>query len=141
MQFQFNPRKALSPDHAGFSIIDCTSLKAPPAKGTSSAHELATIIDQMGRLSSLAQGLKTQITTYSKCLNENQKLFIKTDGYEVQGFLKIGHRKLFYHNCLGKIVELYPLCVLDFYVHESVQRGGVGKVLSLSHSRPSSRKW
>lgn len=130
MQFEFNPRKCLSPDQAGYSVVDCASLR-PPAKGP---NDLATIMDQMGRLSSLAQGLKTQITTYSKCLNENQKVFIKSDGYQVQGFLKIGYRKLFYHNQVGKIVELFPLCVLDFYVHESVQRGGIGKVLSLSHS-------
>ena len=29
---------------------------------------------------------------------------------------------------MGSIKELKPLCVLDFYVHESVQRGGIGKV-------------
>jgi len=44
------------------------------------------------------------------------------------GFLKIGYRKLFHYDSSGKIRELNPLCVLDFYVHESVQRGGVGKV-------------
>ena len=44
------------------------------------------------------------------------------------GFLKIGYRKLFYHNRFGKIVEMTPLCLLDFYVHESIQRGGIGKV-------------
>lgn len=29
----------------------------------------------------------------------------------------------------GAIVEVEPLCVLDFYVHESHQRQGVGKAL------------
>lgn len=29
----------------------------------------------------------------------------------------------------GVIVEVEPLCVLDFYVHESYQRQGVGKAL------------
>jgi GNAT superfamily N-acetyltransferase len=29
----------------------------------------------------------------------------------------------------GAIVEVEPLCVLDFYVHESCQRQGVGKAL------------
>jgi GNAT superfamily N-acetyltransferase len=29
----------------------------------------------------------------------------------------------------GVIVEVEPLCVLDFYVHEGYQRQGVGKAL------------
>jgi GNAT superfamily N-acetyltransferase len=29
----------------------------------------------------------------------------------------------------GAIAEVEPLCVLDFYVHESYQRQGVGKAL------------
>lgn len=43
----------------------------------------------------------------------------------------------------GAIVEVEPLCVLDFYVHESYQRQGVGKALfevrsSSSRQRSSS---
>eukprot|EP00499_Haloplacidia_sp_CaronLabIsolate_P002742 CAMPEP_0196784530 /NCGR_PEP_ID=MMETSP1104-20130614/17185_1 /TAXON_ID=33652 /ORGANISM="Cafeteria sp., Strain Caron Lab Isolate" /LENGTH=71 /DNA_ID=CAMNT_0042154815 /DNA_START=41 /DNA_END=253 /DNA_ORIENTATION=- len=37
----------------------------------------------------------------------------------------------------GRMVEMSPLCVLDFYVHESCQRQGVGKQLfdvMLEHS-------
>ncbi len=30
---------------------------------------------------------------------------------------------------MGQIKEISPLCVLDFYVHESVQRNGLGKLL------------
>lgn len=29
----------------------------------------------------------------------------------------------------GTIAEIEPLCVLDFYVHESCQRQGVGRAL------------
>ena len=72
--------------------------------------------------------MKTVITTYSKCVNENQKIFFKCENNKVLGFLKIGYWKLFHYDSSGKIRELIPLCVLDFYVHESVQRGGVGKV-------------
>jgi len=43
--------------------------------------------------------------------------------------LKTGKRKLFIRNQIGKIHEITPICVLDFYVHESVQRGGFGKVI------------
>ena len=38
-------------------------------------------------------------------------------------------KKLFVRNRAGLIVEMNPLSVLDFYVHESVQRGGHGKEL------------
>ena len=43
--------------------------------------------------------------------------------------LKVGPRKLFIRQNSGEIREIMPLCVLDFYVHESVQRGGHGKML------------
>jgi alpha-tubulin N-acetyltransferase 1 len=45
------------------------------------------------------------------------------------GILKVGVKKLFIRNDFGAIKEISPLCVLDFYVHESVQRGGQGKAL------------
>jgi GNAT superfamily N-acetyltransferase len=38
----------------------------------------------------------------------------------------------------GAIVEVEPLCVLDFYVHESCQRQGVGKALFEVRSTSSS---
>jgi len=43
--------------------------------------------------------------------------------------IKVGKRNLFIRNDTGAIKEIKPLCVLDFYVHESVQRGGHGKAL------------
>jgi GNAT superfamily N-acetyltransferase len=36
---------------------------------------------------------------------------------------------LLLHQANGTFVEITPLCVLDFYVHESWQRQGVGKAL------------
>ena len=60
--------------------------------------------------------------------SENNKLYVKAEGKLVLGILKVGARNLFYHDYMGNVKEIKPLCVLDFYVHESVQRGGVGKV-------------
>ena len=54
-------------------------------------------------------------------------MYLKVDGNAVIGMIKVGKRKLFIRNESGKINEITPLCVLDFYVHESVQRGGMGK--------------
>lgn len=41
----------------------------------------------------------------------------------------MGVKKLFIRNELGNMKEINPLCVLDFYVHESLQRAGIGKLL------------
>ena len=54
---------------------------------------------------------------------------MKTDKNKLLGFLKIGVKKLFITNDFGQMKEIDPLCVLDFYVHESVQRKGIGKEL------------
>jgi hypothetical protein len=45
------------------------------------------------------------------------------------GFLKVGSKHLFHRDFYGQIKEIQPLCLLDFYVHESVQRVGIGKQL------------
>jgi len=45
------------------------------------------------------------------------------------GILKIGHKKLFVYSHHGAVHEMEPLCVLDFYVHESRQRMGCGRKL------------
>ena len=61
----------------------------------------------------------------------DNRLYLKMDTAtnKVIGLLKVGVRKLFVHRETGQIKELSPLCVLDFYVHESMQRGGYGKIL------------
>ena len=48
------------------------------------------------------------------------------------GFLKTGKKNLFYRDYVGNVKQITPLCVLDFYVHESVQRGGIGKVIIIN---------
>lgn len=45
------------------------------------------------------------------------------------GLLKIGRKKLFMFDLAGYQHEVEPLCILDFYVHESKQRTGCGKKL------------
>ena len=75
-----------------------------------------------------AQDLRATITTASKFLTSDHKLYIKCDGFTVLGFLKVGQKKLFYRDELGGIKEIYPMCILDFYVDEINQRNGHGKV-------------
>jgi len=47
----------------------------------------------------------------------------------VLGFLKSGKKNLFHRDYVGNVRQINPICVLDFYVHESVQRAGIGKVI------------
>ncbi len=47
----------------------------------------------------------------------------------VIGFLKVGVKRLYVHDSHGQVHERTPVCVLDFYVHESKQRSGYGKKL------------
>jgi alpha-tubulin N-acetyltransferase 1 len=52
----------------------------------------------------------------------DNRLYLKLDtsANKVIGLIKVGKRKLFVHRETGKISEISPLCVLDFYVHESI---------------------
>lgn len=53
---------------------------------------------------------------------------MKVEENRVLGFIKTGKKSLFYRDYVGTVKQIMPLCVLDFYVHESVQRNGIGKV-------------
>ncbi|XP_061475138.1 alpha-tubulin N-acetyltransferase 1 isoform X2 [Rhineura floridana] len=95
-----------------------------------------TIIDEMGKASAKAQNLPTPITSASRMQTNRHVLYIlkdsepKTTGKGVIiGFLKVGYKKLFVLDRHGAHNEVEPLCVLDFYIHESLQRHGYGKEL------------
>lgn len=97
--------------------------------------QLISVINQMGIASSKAQGLKSVITSASRLAVSAHHLYVLTDadanngqGAAV-GILRVGHKKLFVYDREGNNHELEPLCVLDFYVHESRQRTGCGKIL------------
>lgn len=83
----------------------------------------------MGAASSKAQGLPSIITSASRLYTSDNRLYVRAEGNKVIGLLKVGVKHLFIRNDYGSIKEISPLCVLDFYVHESVQRGGHGKAL------------
>jgi alpha-tubulin N-acetyltransferase 1 len=73
--------------------------------------------------------LPAVITSASRLFTSDNRLYIKAEGNKAIGLIKVGVKKLFIRNEFGAIKEISPLCVLDFYVHESVQRGGHGKAL------------
>ncbi|XP_058475133.1 alpha-tubulin N-acetyltransferase 1 isoform X6 [Solea solea] len=93
---------------------------------------VATVIDEMGRASAKAQQLPAPITSASKLQSQRHHLYLLKDregngGHGVVvGFLKVGCKKLFLLDRQGAHIEAEPLCVLDFYVAENVQRHGYG---------------
>ena len=62
-------------------------------------------------------------------MSNANKIIIKAQGNRCIGIIKVGVKKLFITSQSGRMEEINPLCVLDFYVNESVQRGGHGRHL------------
>jgi GNAT superfamily N-acetyltransferase len=100
---------------------------------------LGAIVNEMGKASAHAQGLKQVITSLSKFTRSSDRIYLHcTLPSTVNGLLRVGEKRLFIRDELGAIKEITPSCVLDFYVHESKQRSGVGRQLfefMLSHEK------
>ncbi|KAL4629637.1 alpha-tubulin N-acetyltransferase 1 isoform X1 [Arapaima gigas] len=107
-------------------------------------HQIATVIDELGKASAKAQQLAAPITSAAKLQMNRHHLYLLKDGESnggrgvAVGFLKVGYKKLFLLDQRGAHVETEPLCVLDFYVAEKLQRHGYGLELfrwMLQHKR------
>jgi alpha-tubulin N-acetyltransferase 1 len=94
-------------------------------------EQISEIMDTMGKASAIAQQLSTVITNAEKLRTSDQKVYFMVDfqANQVVGLLKVGLKKLFVYDQGGTQHEMNPLCILDFYVHESRQRQGCGKFL------------
>ncbi|XP_022221462.1 alpha-tubulin N-acetyltransferase 1 isoform X2 [Drosophila obscura] len=98
--------------------------------------KISEIIDSMGQLSATSQGLSKPVTTAQRLrMSENQTIYLLADpeaGHNgaVTGLLKVGKKDLYLFDETGQTrkVERAP-SILDFYVHESRQRAGLGKRL------------
>lgn len=98
--------------------------------------QLCALLEEMGKKSAVAQGLRKPVTFGSAAMLGNQRIYILVDGNFALGFLKVGTKKLFvapsarcmpvYADVQGAFREIEPLCALDFYVHERCQRMGCG---------------
>lgn len=107
-----------------------TSATLRNARRNPMANYLYRAIDDLGIGSQRAQGLNHVLTSVERiCENPNHRLYIALRDRKAIGILKIGTKKLFIRTKTGELKEIDPLCVLDFYVHESEQRSGYGKVL------------
>ncbi|UPR00885.1 alpha-tubulin N-acetyltransferase [Chloropicon primus] len=97
-------------------------------------ERLRIVVDNAGRRSGQAQDLVQPITSLSKLVCSDHVLHVCTERLTpkktvVVGIIKTGKKKLFIYNDSPVLHEIEPVCVLDFYVHESFQRKGYGKKL------------
>ncbi|KPI83066.1 hypothetical protein ABL78_7908 [Leptomonas seymouri] len=93
--------------------------------------KLCCTIDILGACSQRAQEVNVALTSVAR-LRENKsfRLYLLTKNHRGVGILKMGVKKLFVtHPVTRSLVEVDPLCVLDFYVDENYQRHGCGKAL------------
>jgi hypothetical protein len=127
--------------------------------GTKEKEEMKAIIDEMGIRSANAQRLKAPVTDYKRLLSNSHQLYLWTVPHDsqpntliVKGLLKTGVKNLYIRRQNNQYSQISPTCVLDFYVHESCQRTGIGKMLfeamldnenklphQLGYDRPSSK--
>lgn len=92
---------------------------------------LCRTIDILGARSQRAQAINVALTSVAR-LRENKSfhLYLLTQDHYGVGILKMGVKKLFVtHPVTHALVEVDPLCVLDFFVDERCQRRGCGKAL------------
>jgi len=101
------------------------------------------MVEDLGKASARAQGLRQPVTCSTRIASSvEQRLYLLIGGRNiVKGLIKVGKKRLFVATAANAnnntfrrsnnpgLREIEPLCVLDFYVHESCQRKGEGKTL------------
>jgi len=99
-------------------------------------NRVSSMLDGMGQASARAQDLRQPITSGAKLrMQDEHTVYFLLDRVENQGrgtvigLLKVGKKNLFLLDGGGAQKQVYPMCILDFYVHESRQRLGCGRVL------------
>ncbi|XP_078603775.1 alpha-tubulin N-acetyltransferase 1-like isoform X4 [Branchiostoma floridae x Branchiostoma japonicum] len=132
MEFSFNIHSLFGEE---ISLVDCNCAPFRKVSNEPLDKNLTKVIDDLGEASAKAQGLHGPITAAYKLRNSDHRMYVLKDAQAnsgkgaAVGFIKVGTKKLFVLDHHGAQVELTPLCVLDFYVHESRQRTGCGHKL------------
>uniref|UniRef100_A0A2S2PQQ5 Alpha-tubulin N-acetyltransferase n=1 Tax=Schizaphis graminum TaxID=13262 RepID=A0A2S2PQQ5_SCHGA len=132
MQFKFD-----SHNHVGqvqVLKIDNTMTAKGYENNYDLKNKLRLIIDEIGKISAVAQKLELPITSANKLINSDHVIYMMTEqntpiNFVVVGILKMGWKKLYLYNKNDTRSETMVYCLLDFYIHESKQRQGYGKRL------------
>ena len=99
--------------------------------------DLSLGLNELGVQSGISQSLTGPITSCEKLAasisagnipNQQHHLYIYKDEGSNQplGFIKWGIKDLFFYRKNGSMLQCSPICLLDFFVHETLQRRGVG---------------
>jgi len=126
MEFPFNINELF---HTTITKLEGQSL----IKGYS--PNLKIVLDLIGEASRIAQNLHRPVTSAGSFASSDQTLYMLIDPKRnngngaVLGIIKTGPKKLFLLNRKGVQHEMNLSCILDFYIHESCQRMGLGKML------------
>ncbi len=116
---------------SGLSLWNC---KRVNKLDEASRSVFCNAVDELGILSGASQCLRHPITTSSslKSSPNGNRLYVlcSESGSQLRGYIRVDMRHLFNvcYQC-GAMIERDVLCVLDFYVHFTVQRMGFGKEL------------
>ncbi|XP_077536015.1 alpha-tubulin N-acetyltransferase 1-like isoform X2 [Haemaphysalis longicornis] len=96
-------------------------------------ERLGLVIDALGEASCAAQGLPAPVTSTLRLQGSGHRIYILVEptagGGIVLGLLKVGFKQLFLRDEHSRLRQGRPLCLLDFYVHQSRQRQGWGRRL------------
>jgi hypothetical protein len=104
MDLEMKAEEALKVDQEGFlccSGRDYLRQLRPHSQERNLAL-LSKIITSLGERSAAAQKLKQVITTPSKFYASDQRIYLKVIGNKAFGFVKVGERKLFYHDHVSR---------------------------------------
>ena len=135
MEFPFFISSVVPVDEDGYSVITSEWIRqqlgvkiGQDYSLSVGLHKLTEIINTIGQYSQKAQKLSYAITSARRLTSENQRIYLLSNKKKVIGFIKTGKKTLFHRDMSGKITEITPQCVLDFYVHFGQQRKGYGRV-------------
>lgn len=137
MEFSFDINTVLSHEitliRSKDIILDASRSNMNREKDMHSKLNLTKIIDAMGIASGKAQNLRGAITTALRMKSSDHHLYLLKESNannglgSVIGMLRVGYKHLFLVDSYGQQHECQPMCVLDFFVHETKQRHGYGK--------------
>jgi hypothetical protein len=100
MELEIKAEEVLKIDQEGFICLSGRDYQRHlrPHTQEKGLNLLSRIITTLGERSAAAQKLKQIITTPSKFYSTDQRLYLKVTANKVLGFVKVGERKLFYHD-------------------------------------------
>ncbi|CAE7873567.1 unnamed protein product [Symbiodinium microadriaticum] len=143
MEFDFDVGRVLVPfaleGDAGEGTPQVARLDDSALNGGKGAL-LRELLGVLGEGSRRAQGLSKPVTTAGPLMSN--RIYLLYMGRYALGLLKVGTKRLFVSRGEKEgLVDISPTCVLDFYVVEGHQRGGLGRrlfdtMLRCEHTSP-----